>query len=225
LGGLWLASYIILWVVVAALSLLVVGLLQQVGWLNRHIQAQENEFTPSASLIPLAENGAIMLPSLEHDGPSIGSMLPEKLLETINGHGRVTLSPKPGSEMTLLVCLSALCEGCQQVADPLNALVDNGTYNGRVVVLMREDRQVCQAFLRVFPLHVPVVSQGADALMRQLDVHRTPLSLLYDANGTLIRKGVTRAHDDLLAVLGDASAAAAAQTQVFPPVAETSVSL
>jgi hypothetical protein len=222
LGGLWLASYIMLWALVVALVLLVVGMLQQIGLLSRRLQTLE---PVPADPAPRTADGSRTLPALEDDGPSIGSVMPDVQLETINDYGSVRLTAKPGAQHTagtLLVCLSAMCQGCHEVVDPLNSLVDSEQHTLRVVALLRDDREASQAFLRVFPLHVPVVSQGADALMRQLAIHRTPLSLFYDAQGVLVRKGVTRDHDGLLAVLGDASASASAQAEVFPPLAVSS---
>lgn len=99
--------------------------------------------------------------------------------------------------------MSTMCASCQMMVDPINLLIASELYRGRVVVILRADDHACQAFLKVFPLHVPVV-QDRDGLITQgFEVHHNPFGLLYDTKGILIGKGVIARNEELLALVGE----------------------
>jgi methylamine dehydrogenase accessory protein MauD len=208
--GLWLASYLVLWGLVVVVCLLLIGILRQLGLMHRQL-------APS----PLPSQADRSLPALEHDGPAIGSPIVDLEAETINGFGTLTLLRDHDS--TLLVFMSPMCEACQHLVEPLNALVADVRRAVRPVVIMRADEQGCKAFLSVFPLSMPVVCDWDRRITMGLDVHRTPFGLLYDEHGILIRKGLLAGHEDLLALLGDGSVPLTAQAHVFPPAVSSQV--
>jgi len=205
--GLWLTSYLILWGLVVVVCLLLIGVLRQLGLLYRRL---ESGSTPS-------QEGS-SIPALENDGPAIGSPIVDLDADTINGFGNLVLNKPDKGGSTLFVFMSPMCEACQYIVEPLNALVANAARAVRPVVIMRADEQACRAFLSVFPLHMPVVCDSDRTITMGLDIHRTPFGLLYDEHGTLIRKGLFEGHEDLLALLGDGSAPITAQAHVFPRV-------
>src|SRR5262249_32864092 len=118
----------------------------------------------------------------------------------------------------LLLFLSPLCETCQHVVDPLNALADDAARDLRLVAVIRADRPAYEAFLSVFPLRMPSLRDHDRALHMGLNVHRAPFGLLYDEEGILVRKGLIESADDLSALLGDASAPEMALAHVYPRV-------
>ncbi len=205
--GLWLVGYLVLWGLVLIVCLFLIGILRQLGLLQRQL-------APS----PLQSQGGSSIPALEHDGLAIGSPLVDLEADTINGFGTLNLALLPDHDTTLLVFMSPMCEGCQHMVESLNALVADATRAVRAVVIMRADEQGCKAFLSAFPLHMPVVCDRDRSITMGLDVHRTPFGLLYDEHGTLIRKGLLAGHEDLLALLGAGSVPLTAQAHVFPPV-------
>jgi len=204
--GLWLASYLVLWVLVVVGCLLLLGVLRQLGLLYRH-------FEPPAAQQAQEENS---IPALEHDGPTIGSPLMDLEEGTINGFGTLTLTARRDGENTLLMFMSPLCETCQHIVDPLNALATDAARALHLAVIIRGDEQACRAFLSIFPLHMPVVCDRERSITMGLDIHRTPFGLLYDEHGTLIRKGLIGGQEDLLALLGEGSVSDKARTHVFP---------
>jgi hypothetical protein len=219
MSGFWLVSYIVLWVVVFLLGALVVGILQQMGLQRREQGAwgiAVSQDTPRVDATEGKELGAI--PPLEDDGLVIGSELPQLTLDTINGHDSVELRPGPSDGPTLLVCLSPMCETCQHVVEPLNALASDDDFTGRIVAVLRTDAPGCNAFLNVFPLHAPVVCDADRTITMGFNAHRIPFGLLYDANGTLVRKGVLSDEDHLLALLGDSSVPTSTWEDIYPPV-------
>ncbi|HLX56642.1 MAG TPA: hypothetical protein VKR83_06435 [Ktedonobacteraceae bacterium] len=210
--GLWLASYLALWGLVVVLCLLLIGILRQLGLLYHQLAAR-----------PPQPQGESSIPALEEDGPTIGSPLVDLEVSTINGFGTLTpATPREGGS-TLLVFMSPMCEACQYIVEPLNALAEDAARPVHLAVIMRADEQACRAFLSVFPLHLPVVCDRDRTITMGLDIHRTPFGLLYNEQGTLIRKGLVEGQEDLLALFGDGSAPVNAQAHVFPRVVSSHV--
>ena len=203
--GLWLVSYVVLWVIVVVLCFFLVGVLRQLGLLYRQLEQRPSR--------PKEEDS---IPALEQDGPTIGSPLPDLEVDTFNGFGSLSTAMLRGSGSTLLVFMSPMCETCQHAVEPLNMLVADVTHNVHPVVFIRADEQACRAFLSVFPLRMPVVCDRDATITVDFSVHRTPFGLLYDERGSLIRKGSLEGYEDLRALLGDGSASPEAQAHVFP---------
>lgn len=201
--GLWLASYVVLWGLVGIVCLLLIGILRQLGLIYRQIEPRSPQGQEDDSV-----------PTLEHDGPSIGSPLVDLEADTINGFGTLTTRRDLGT--TLLVFMSPMCETCQHLVEPLNALAEDVAHSLRLAVIIRADEHACRAFLSVFPLRMPVVCDRENSITMGLNVHRTPFGLLYDEHGILARKGVCEGQEDLQALLGEGPVSDTAQAHVFP---------
>lgn len=193
--GLWLVSYVVLWLVVGVLCLITIGLLQQLGLLQRQLKHRSSESTTEKELLH---------PALEDDGPTIGSVLPQLTANSINGFGALTLSSLSSEGYSLLIFLSPLCEACQHIVDSLNMLVKDNENIGKVIAIMRADEQACQSFINIFPLGLPIICDGERTITMNFNVHHAPFGLLYSAQGILVSKGGIKNREDLLTVLGNA---------------------
>lgn len=207
--GLWLVSYLALWGLVVVICLFLIGVLRELGVLRLEREQR----------LPQLPSG---LPSLEQDGPAIGAPLPDLRADTINGYGTVTLDTGERGN-ALLIFMSPMCEICQHVVEPLNALVKERASVMRMVVIMRADEQACRAFVSVFPLRVPVICDSDRTTTMGFAVHRTPFGLLYGSDGKLVRKGLIEGYDDLQALLGSISAPSTAQAHIVPPAPSAGV--
>jgi methylamine dehydrogenase accessory protein MauD len=205
-------SYLVLWVIVLVLCIFLIGILRQLGLLYRQLE----QHTPQPQ-------GDDSIPTLEQDGPAIGSPSPNLEVETFNGFGKLTINAQRGSGSRLLVFMSPMCETCQHAVEPLNTLVTDATRDVHPIVFIRADEQACRAFLSVFPLHMPVVCDLESTITMGLGIHRTPFGLLYAEQGSLVRKGGLEGYEDLRALLGDRSASLEAQTHVFPRFVSSNV--
>lgn len=206
MSGLWLVSYVVLWVIVAVMALLLLGALRQIGALRLE-----------TGQIPVLADDDI--PTVQDDGPPIGSHLPELSRQAVNGHPDV--NGQGSGAATLLVFMSPMCDSCQHVVDPINQVLEERGNRLRATVLLRSDDQACRAFLSVFPLAAQVICDSNHDLTGALGVHRNPFGLLYDEQGTLVRKGVMKNLDELLALVGDPAASPEARSAVFPPLEPT----
>jgi methylamine dehydrogenase accessory protein MauD len=191
--GLWLVSYIVLWLVVGGLCMILLGLLQQLGLLQRQLQQHSSEFTSEENLLH---------PALEDDGPAIGSTLSQLTATSINGFGSLTSSPLSSEGYSLLMFLSPLCESCQHIVESLNMLVKDDSNLRSVIAIMRADEQACRSFLSIFPLRLPVICDSERTITMDFNVHHAPFGLLYNAQGFLVSKGGVKSREDLLILLG-----------------------
>jgi methylamine dehydrogenase accessory protein MauD len=208
--GLWLASYLALWGLVVVICLFLVGVLRQLGAMQLEREQRLSQLPPG-------------LPSLEQDGPAIGARMPDLTADTINGHGTVNLETLREEGDTLLMFMSPMCEICQHVVEPLNALVEESASVLRSAVIMRADEQACHAFVSVFPLVAPVICDSDRTITMGFGIHRTPFGLLYGSDGRLIRKGLIEEPNDLQALLGRESASPTAQARIVPAATSTGV--
>lgn len=197
---LWMTSYIALWIIVAALGLITLGLAREVALLH---QLAKRTSRPS-------------FPPPHEDGPRLSSELPDLPLDTCNGFGQIRLRERDTGRLTVLVFLSPTCEGCQLIAEPLNAVIEREAGRLRVVAIMRGQEVTTRAFVNLFPLHAPVVFDVDEAVTTKFGVHYAPFALLYGDEGFLVRKGSIGDSNDLAALLGDTSVPEEALANVYP---------
>lgn len=203
MGGVFVVSYLLLWGVVVLLGLLLLGTLRHLGELHAQVGAAGT----GAGTHPTPGDGAI--PPLELDGPALGSRLPEWAQEVSasgdgeNAAGMIGHGGRNGARSTLLMFLSPLCEACQHVVEPLNELAADTARGVHPAAVIRADRPAYEAFLNVFPLHLPTLRDDDRTLTMELGVHRSPFGLLYDSSGMLVRKGLIESREALLALVDE----------------------
>ncbi|HYO16498.1 MAG TPA: hypothetical protein VE685_25150, partial [Thermoanaerobaculia bacterium] len=110
--GIWLVSYIVLWIAVAVLAVLCLSLLRLVGQLHERI----------------GPAGAMVI----DQGPEIGSRLPA-LLEVGRLRGKFPLE-FPGDRDRLLIFVSPNCEACVRLMKSL--IPFSRRYRGELDVLL-----------------------------------------------------------------------------------------
>jgi methylamine dehydrogenase accessory protein MauD len=193
MSGPWLVSYVVLWVLVLGMCSFLIGMLRQLGLMHRELEVRRPQGQATS-----------FIPPLEDDGPAVGSPMADLEAIPVNGFGSLASSALHEGT-SLLVFMSPMCETCQHVVEPLNALVAEDQPRVRAAVVIRGEEQACRAFVSVFPLRMPVVCDEDNRITMGLDIHRIPFGLLYE-EGTLTRKGVVEGYEDLQALLGNASA-------------------
>ena len=216
--GLWLLSYIVLWILVITLCLLVIGLLQQLGL----VQQQLTNSTHVEKNDVIKESGETgqdsSIPRLSKDGPDIGSSVPQMLLDAYTSKDTITEVQTSHEHGTLLIFMAPTCESCQQLVDSLNQFVDNHVFKGQVLVVLRSDKRTLQAFLNIFPIHAPVVCDEDYATSMGFNIHRNPFGLFYDENGILVRKGLLLRYEGLQEIIGISSLGTTELENIYPPL-------
>jgi methylamine dehydrogenase accessory protein MauD len=178
--GFWLASYLVLWVLVVVEALAVVLLIRQNGALLLRLEFLEKT-TPSR---------------IERRGLSAGMKAPDFVLNDLEGRtvrlggfarrkvSLVFTQPSCGPCQTLLPDLTRVAE--QHVADGLQVLVVN---NGSV--------EVTRALLNGHEPSFPVLLQEHWKVSREYGAFIAPFAFVIDEQGVIRAKGVVNSQKDI----------------------------
>ena len=161
MSGWWVASYVVLWVVVVALAILVLALARQIGTLH----------------LRLGPRGAL---ELDEEGPPLGEA-PEPA-DATTLHGDAVTVGGPG-EPQLLLFVSPTCPVCREVAPSIPVAARSGGMAARVVA----DADHASVAHTYGALSAPVI---ADAdLAGRYAIPGTPYAVVLDASGVVRAKG------------------------------------
>ena len=160
--GWWLASYLVLWLLVAALAIVVVALARQIGTLH----------------LRLGPRGAL---EIDTEGPPLDEAPP--IFETSDVDGRPAVIGGPGQPLLLLFA-SPGCMVCDEVLPALQPAA--GAAGARPYVLTDLDPDEARsAFDRGLP--APLVASAE--ITRAYDVPGTPFVVVLDEFGVVRAKG------------------------------------
>jgi methylamine dehydrogenase accessory protein MauD len=179
MNGIWLISYLALWLIVALLFLGVVVLARQIGLLHRR-------------LVPASAR-------MMNYGPKIGERAP--IVTTVDAQGReVSLGVARGKQ-TLLVFMSATCPSCAELAPALKSVWKSERDSVEVVVVsLGGDEKTNRNFVTRHKLDdIPYVL--SKALGNEYNVLAPPYGVLIDETGVVRSKGVVNHLDHLESLL------------------------
>ena len=161
MNGWWLVSYVVLWFLVIALSVLVLALARQVGTLH----------------LRLGPRGAL---ELDEEGPPLGEA-PEAI-EARDLDGRATMVGGPGDPQ-LVLFVSPGCPVCREVAPSLPAASRAARLAPRIVANAPAD--VVRATYH--STAAPVIADAAVAAA--YGIPGTPYAVVLDETGVVRAKG------------------------------------
>ena len=161
--GWWAASYVVLWLLVVALSVVVVALARQIGTLH----------------LRLDPRGAL---EIDDEGPALGEAVPP--LQTTDINGREVVVGGPGKAQ-LLLFVSPGCRLCDQVLPSLRVIADQG----RLTPLVIADSDPGETALHYGSRrpNLPVVASQEAA--QAYGVPGTPYVVVLDDLGVATAKG------------------------------------
>jgi methylamine dehydrogenase accessory protein MauD len=171
MSGWWLASYVVVWVLVAILSVVVVALARQVGTLH----------------LRLGPRGAL---ELDDEGPSLGDA-PEAV-SAMDLEGRDVVVGGPG-EPQLLLFVSPGCPVCRDVLPSLPAAARAGHLTPYVVSDAGSE-ETARSY-RHDRVGAPVVP--APEVARGYAVPGTPYGVVLDVMGVVRAKGTVNTLEQL----------------------------
>lgn len=186
MSGWWVASYFGLWGVVVVMVALQVGTLRELGMLRQGDRSRARRRAEGAR---------------GESGPELGSPVPSLDIDSANGYGPIQLRGVERRARTLLMFLTPTCESCQRLVDPLNALTKVEGDGLNAVVILSGQETACHSFLKLFPLHMPVVVDAGHAIALEHGALSSPLGLLYDEKGVLVRKSSVTTDDELVTLV------------------------
>lgn len=161
--GWWIASYVVLWVLVLVLASVVVALARQIGTLH----------------LRLGPRGAL---EMDDEGPPLGEAPPsDELVDTAGSSVRIGGPGKP----QFLLFVSPGCGVCEQVLPSVPVVAAAGHLQPYVLTDMDEDEtRLAYAHKRV---GAPVLS--ARFLVQRWDIPGTPYVIVLDEVGVIRAKG------------------------------------
>lgn len=192
MSGIWLISYVILWVVVIALAVMTLSLLRLVGSLHQRVG-------PAGALVT-------------DNGPDIGEALPEILeSEGIVDH---TVLRFPKSRDTLIIFVSPNCPACIEL---LRSLIPFKIRHGErlevVLISTSADAELHSELSRkAAQARLPYVS--LPKLASAVRIGGTPFGLWLDEEGVVHAKGIVN-HTEHLESLKNARESGFASLQEY----------
>ncbi len=169
MSGVWLASYVVLWVVVLLLAFLLAGALRQLGLLQLRLGDDPGALITDTGL----ERGA-EAPDFTALGAESGEL--------------VSLSDLPAVPR-MLVFASPGCLSCRELIPGLNEVrKTRGDFD--FLVVCRGDLESCQAFGRMNGLEAPMVVDTTGQIEKDYLVTLTPFAYLIDHQGRVVIRGI-----------------------------------
>ena len=169
MSGVWLASYVVLWLVVFALAFLLAGALRQLGLIQLRLGD---------------DPGALITDT----GLERGVKVPDFTALDSESSVLVTLSElDPVARM--IVFASPGCLSCRELIPGLNE-VRKTRRDHDFLVVCRGDLESCQAFGRMNRLEAPMVVDTTGQIEKDYLVTLTPFAYLLDHEGNVVIRGV-----------------------------------
>ena len=170
MSGVWVASYIVLWVVVLVLAFLLAGALRQLGLMQLRLGD---------------DPGALITDS----GLERGAKAPDFTAIEAESGELVTLSEliaKP----RVLVFASPGCLSCRELIPGLNEVRKTRKGEFDFLVVCRGDVESCQGFGRINRLEAPMVVDTNGQIEKDYNVTLTPFAYLLDHEGNVVIRGI-----------------------------------
>ncbi len=163
-------SYMLLWILVAALIVLNIGLLRQLGQMQQRLG-------PAPGVL------------VTDDGLPIGQAVPEFVADVVGGHTQRESFPPPKGE-AIVIFLTPTCGPCQQLVPALNRFwrAEKGGY--RFYVLCKGDLDETTEFAQQFGVEFPIILDPDGKVSDQFRHQRAPFAFLVSENHTVVIKGV-----------------------------------
>jgi methylamine dehydrogenase accessory protein MauD len=169
MSGVWLASYVVLWLLVLALAFLLAGALRQLGLLQLRLGD---------------DPGALITDT----GLERGTLAPDfTALQSETGE-LVTLSELP-PVARMLVFASPGCLSCRELIPGLNE-VRKTRRDFDFLVICGGDTESCQAFGRMNRLEAPMVVDTNGQIEKDYLVTLTPFAYLLDHERNVVIRGI-----------------------------------
>jgi methylamine dehydrogenase accessory protein MauD len=169
MSGVWLASYVVLWLVVLVLAFLLAGALRQLGLLQLRLGD---------------DPGALITDT----GLERGTLAPDFAAVDSESRELVTLSElEPRARM--IVFASPGCLSCRELIPGLNE-VRKTRPEFDFLVVCRGDVESCQAFGRMNRLEAPMVVDTNGQIEKDFLVTLTPFAYLLDHERNVVIRGI-----------------------------------
>jgi methylamine dehydrogenase accessory protein MauD len=181
MSTLWIASYIALWIIVAVLAIIVMGLLRQLGLIQLRLGI---------------DPGVLITP----EGLERGTAVPDFEARDVHAGDLIRLRDFRGQRV-VLVFLTPTCVACRELAPHLNEVMH--AYRGTIELLtvLYGAEASCMEFARQFKLQTRLLADPTNSIAASYDVRATPFAFLINEDGIVLIRGVVNSWPQLEALI------------------------
>ena len=183
MSGLWLISYIALWMLVILLTVIMLGLVRQLAVINVRLGPEDNLLST-------------------REGVELGAIAPNfRTIDVVHGK-EITLTNLKGRS-SIFVFVSSRCQPCQELLPHLSSF--NKKLGGKInlVVFSQSDPQESSELVNIHKISAPVISDTEGIFSKQYQVRATPFAYRIDEDSIVRRKGVVNNLESLEELLND----------------------
>jgi methylamine dehydrogenase accessory protein MauD len=173
MNGIWLASYVALWLLVAAETLVFLALLRQVGVLHTRI----------------GPRGAMTM-----EGPGLGDLAPSEGFPTVDGRDFVFRASNPQARLVALF-VDPSCSACDAVMTSFRTFVRSMKQSIEGVVVVAAEPSDAASWSRKRHWKGPVIASTRP--LEVLKIPSTPFAVTFDANGRILAAGLVNSLEQL----------------------------
>jgi methylamine dehydrogenase accessory protein MauD len=201
LNALWIASYVLMWLLIGFLGFLLLGTLRALGLLKWGLEQVE----------------ATMPSRLGRSGLKPGKKAPDFTLPSVTG-ADVALHDFAGRRV-LLVFTQSGCGPCQQIMPELNRLERR---EFQVLVLNKGGAETTRKWAAEMGVRFPVLIQDGLDISKKYEAFATPFAFLIDEKGVVASRGIISNKQHIGYVLSGAGGAKNGHVENEPSGAERS---
>ncbi len=181
MSELWVASYLLLWIVVAAMAFVMVGVLRQLGLIQLRLGPA---------------SGALITP----EGLERGLEAPNFEAVELSTKRLIRLSDFQGRRV-LLVFVSQTCSPCRDLMPHLNEVASGYRDKVEVLAVCHGSESACAEFGRLYLLKPILLADPTNKIAAQYGTTITPFAFLVNEDGIILIRGVVNSLPQLEALL------------------------
>lgn len=191
MDGIWLVSYIVLWLIVLVLGTLVVLLYRQIG--QQYLNTAQG---------------------VAGDGLKPGTLAPDFAAQNQFGDNQPIRSMLDGKHYLLMVFGSPTCQPCRRLLPDVQQFVNDNSDKVRALwINNRTSHEESVRYVQEMNSDLPTISSEDGGLMDRYQVRVTPFIFMLNPNGKVLVKGLANTRQNLDTYLREAEAGGSTYTE------------
>lgn len=170
MSGIWLISYILLWILVIALVAIVLGLVRQLGMIYLRLGPEQNLLATS-------------------EGLELGKPIPEFEAGEISQNRNLTIGDLKGHP-SVLVFVSPSCSPCKELMPHIKEFQHQWDGKINLVLFCQGEMQPAKDFYSAYDLNTLLVIDQNGKLSETFHVRATPFAYSLDKNCIVQKRGI-----------------------------------
>jgi methylamine dehydrogenase accessory protein MauD len=170
MNGIWLISYISLWILVVVLTIIVLGLVRQLGIIYLRLGPEQNLLATT-------------------EGLELGKPLPEFEANEFT-HNRIFTAKDLEGRQSILVFVSPSCSPCKELMPHLIEFQKSWDGKINIVLFCQGEARPGIEFFSSYDLHSYLIIDQEGKLSETFHVRATPYAYSLDKDGIVQKRGI-----------------------------------